>query len=349
MADQGLVADHGPDAGEPVAEPGRARGRVLVAVLLEGSVADEVSGIRRAVTGSTGHLGPHVTLVPPRNLAPPALPAAFAVLREAAAASAPLALELGPPATFSRGRSVLYLAVGGDLAGLEALRAAVTREPLGAPAGREMRAFVPHVTLGSGLDGHRAELLAEQLSAYRASVTCATVSLLEEVVSPAGRRWEVLSSEALGGRSVRARGGLALEVSLAERLDPEVAAVVKEAWAAYGRATYGRDVRVDRPFAFVARRDGRIVGAATGECRDETCELSRLVVVAAERGLGTGSRLLEAVERYATEVGCERVRLRTLAEGPARGLYERRGFEVTAPLTRWRSGRDFVLMERRLR
>lgn len=336
------------DSTEEAEPPGRPRGRVLVALLLEGRVADEVSGIRRAITGSTGHVGPHVTLVPPHNLAAGELSAALAVVRDAAAASAPLALELGPPATFPRGRAVLYLAVGGDLAGLAALRAGVTRTPFEPPANRKERAFVPHVTLGSGLDRRRAELLAEQLAAYRAQVTCAGVSLLEEVASPAGRRWSPLSSEALGGRAVRSRGGLELEVSFGDRLDPEAAAVVEEEWAAYGRATYGPDVQPDRPFAFVARREGRVVGAATGERREETCELSRLLVVATERGLGTGSRLLEAVERYATEAGCERVRLRTLAEGPARSLYERRGFRATALLERWRSGRDFVVMERPL-
>jgi len=341
-----------------VVDGSRDRRRYLVALLLEGPVADEVRGLRRAVTGMEAPMGPHLTLVPPRNLGHGQLAGVLDLVRGAAAASAPLQLELGPPATFPGTSQVLYLGVGGDLSGLGQLRMALLQPPLevpplegsssGATPAREPHPFVPHVSVAGRLEPTRATQLAVLLGAYRASVTCCSVSLAEEVVSPSGRRWSVIAGEALGGRSVRGRGGLEVELSLADRLDPVTSELVAKEWAAYGRSTYGDGWHPDRPFVLVARRQGALAGAAMAEQMGEVCELGRLIVVAGERGLGTGSRLLEGVVRHAGELGCGRVRLRTLAGGPAATFYEARGFRVTCCLGAWREGRDFVVMERRL-
>lgn len=337
-------------AGDSGSRPGaRPRTRLLVALVLGGGVADEVTGIRRALTGSEGRLAPHVTLVPPLNLADTAREDAFAVVRNAAARAAPLALVLGPPAIFDRPRAVLYLAVGGDLDGLDALRRDASLPPLAPPEARPARPFVPHVTLARGLRPAEAAERAALLGAYRASLTCRSVQLLEEEPSPGGPRWRLLASEVLGGRAVRGRGGLEVEVQLAERLDPVASAVLEEARAAEQRASgvSGPDQR--RPFAFTVRRDGVLVGGATGAICGGTCELGELLVVATERGLGAGGRLLEAVVRYAGEAGCARVLVRGSAGAAGARFLEHRGFRVLATFAGPEGGPDQAVLERPLR
>lgn len=333
--------------------PRRRRSRYLVAIVLEGSVAIEVEGLRRAVQGwlvpqAAPQLAPHITLVAPLNVPKGDVPAALSVLGDAASACVPLELHLGPPGAFP-GRGVLYLGVSGDLEGLGALRDELSRAPLEPPRMREERAFVPHVTLGNGLEAGRAATLADLLGNYHAEVTARSVSLFEaEVTSGGTEGWTEVAEEVLGGRSVRGRGGLEVVVSLSGRLDPLTARFAAEEWAAYGRAIYRSDWEPDRPFVFVARQEGLIAGLVTGVKRGRTVDADRLIVASTKRGLGTGSRLLEAVERLGREQACERIRLRTIAGGPAEGFYTRRGFVRTGRLDDWREGRDFVVMERSL-
>lgn len=336
-------------AGDEGSRPAaRGRIRLLVALLLDGGVADEVTGIRRALTGSEGHLAPHVTLVPPLNVAEPARGEALAVVRAAAARAAPLALVLGPPAFFDRPRAVLYLAVGGDLDGLEALRHEASRPPLDPPKARPARPFVPHVTLARGFRPAEAAARADLLAAYRAPLTCRAVQLLEEEPSPGGPRWRLVASEALGGRTVRGRGGLEVEVQLSEHLDPETAAVLERERAAEHRASGTPGTGERQPFALSARRHGVLLGAVTGAICGRTCELADLFVVAAERGLGVGGRLVEAVIRYAGEAACVRVRLRAPARGAGAAFLEHRGFRELATLSTPEEGPDQVIFERQL-
>ncbi len=51
-----------------------------------------------------------------------------------------------------------------------------------------------------------------------------------------------------------------------------------------------------------------------------------LAVLPDHRGHGIGTRLLEATEAMARDLGCTRVTLEVLPENPARKLYERQGF-----------------------
>lgn len=321
--------------------------RLGVVLLVPAPVAGEIDGLRRALgDGALGRIPPHVTLVPPVNVRTSDLGQAVAVLRRAAGATGPLVLELGPVASFWPDSPVLYLRVGGG--GAEAL-AALRGRLLMPPLARETpRPFVAHVTVCDEAAPDGIEATAAALAGYRATVAVDRVHLLAE--GP-GRVWEPLADAALAPPAVVARGGLALELAVTERPDPDVAAWAEAAWEAYGRESYGAGWVPDVPYAVTARRDGRAVGLARGHVQGGAggiCVLALVVVDAAVRSEGVGSHLLAAVEHMAAERGCRAVRLWTLAGGRAEELYVRRGWVVTGLLPEWREGRDFVVMERRV-
>lgn len=173
--------------------PGVPKSRVGVALLLPDPVAREVDGLRRALgDGALGRIPPHLTLVPPVNVREDRFADALAVLRDAAAATRPLRLALGPPATFLPVNPVVYLpvhgdhgvhGVQGDLDALHALRDRVFRDPLARPL---TWPFVPHVTLADDVDPARIPPALAALADYRAECTVDRLHLLQEGV---GRTW----------------------------------------------------------------------------------------------------------------------------------------------------------------
>jgi 2'-5' RNA ligase len=215
--------------------------RLGVALLLPEPVRTEVEGLRRALGDPTlPRIPPHLTLVPPVNVRDDRLPDALAVLRAAAAATRPLRLVLGPPATFLPTNPTVYLDVGGDLDALLVLRDRVFREPLE----RTLTwPFVPHVTIADELGPDRIPSALTALADYTAEVAVDRVHLLQE--GP-GRTWEPIADVPFAPPAVIGRGGLPLELTTTEHLDPEAMALEP-------------DVRV----AVIARRDGRVVGTAT--------------------------------------------------------------------------------------
>ncbi len=172
------------------------RRRLGVALLVPQPVATEVDGLRRALgDGALGRIAAHLTLVPPVNVAEGALPDALDVLRTAAKATRPLDLRLGPAATFDPVTPVVYLAVGGDVDALQALRDRVFLPPLERPL---TNAFVPHVTVADEMDPTRIPAAVEALADYVADVRIDALHLLEEgrgrvwrpiADAPFSRRW----------------------------------------------------------------------------------------------------------------------------------------------------------------
>ena len=315
--------------------------RLGVALLLPKPVDREIDGLRRAVgDGALLRIPPHITLVPPVNVREDAFDDALRVLRKAAAEARPMVLELGPPATFLPDNPVLFLQVGGvDLSALVDLRNGVFRPPLE----RSLTwPFVPHLTLADEADPDRIAAAMTALRDYRVTASFDRVHLLEE---GEGRTWRPIADASFRPPAVIGRGGLELEISESARLDPEAAAFAQEQWRVYSLGEYGNEQH-EEPVALTARRDGVIVGTASGSIRDHDSYLSRLIVPEAERGSGVGSHLLAAFEALAVRKGKNRLTLHTLAEGPARQFYERRGWTAILTLPRWRAGRDFVQMER---
>lgn len=314
-------------------------------LLVPAPVSGEIDGLRRALgDGSLGRLSAHLTLVPPVNVREDAVGAALAVLRAAAVSTAPFTVRLGPPATFSPKNPVVYLAVDGEGRDeVVRVREAVFRPPLERPL---TWSFEPHVTLAD--DVPSADRIASALGAlrdYTVEVTFTGVALLQQ---GDGRVWRPIAEVPFERPAVVGRGG-GLEVTLTRSsvLDDQAARWTEAAWSAHSLAEYGSSEE-DEPFAIAARRSGEVVGTATGALRTDDAYLARLVVAKEERGTGVGSHLLAATEALAVERGCNRLTLRTQAEGLARAFYEHRGWRVYATLERWRGGRDFVQMERLL-
>src|SRR5688572_20311112 len=133
-----------------------ARQRLGVVLLVPQPLAKEIDGVRRALGDEARErIAPHITLVPPLNVAERDLPRAFTLVRTAASTIAPLSLRLGPAATFAPVNPVAYLKVGGEpqvLEALERLRAKCLEGPLERTIDLE---FVPHVTIANELDDAR--------------------------------------------------------------------------------------------------------------------------------------------------------------------------------------------------
>lgn len=246
------------------------KARLGVALLLPAPVAAEIDGLRRALgDGARGRIPPHLTLVPPVNVRDDRFHDALAVLRAAAAATKPFRLTLGPPATFHPVNPVVHLAAGGDLDALHALRDAVFVEPL---ARTLTWPFVPHVTLADDMDPDRIPPALYALGDYRVEAAFDRVHLLQE---GEGRTWSPVADATFRRPAVVGRGGLPLELSVTERLDPEAAALADLATG----------------LAVTARRDGEVVGVVQG----------RMVVAPEHRGQGIARHLRLAFESAVEE------------------------------------------------
>ncbi|HEX9529799.1 MAG TPA: GNAT family N-acetyltransferase [Acidimicrobiales bacterium] len=319
-----------------------ARVRLGVALLLPRDQAAEVQGLRRALGDpALDRIPPHLTLVPPVNVRAEDMPGALLRLREAAAATAPFSVELGPPSTFLPDSPVLFLAVDDAAGAVARLRERVFHPPLARPL---TWPFVPHMTLLDGGGPGRLEAARWAMAGFRIAVEWAELHLLQE---EPGRIWRSLASAVLGGSAVIGRGGLPLEISRSTQPDPAARRFAEQAWAELDLAeTGGLAPRVD--MAFTARRSGQVVGVATGRAEGGVGHLSELIVASAVRGEGVGHHLLAAFESWAAGEGVTRLALRTPAGGPAEGFYARRGWREEARLTDWYGGRSFVQLRRDL-
>lgn len=126
----------------------------------------EVDGLRRALGDpALDRVPPHLTLVPPVNVREDELAEALALVREAAASTRPLTLELGPVQSFLPVTPVVYLAVGGPSSGMvHRLQELV----LAGPLHRDLHhPFVPHVTVADDLAEERIPAAMKALAGYR--------------------------------------------------------------------------------------------------------------------------------------------------------------------------------------
>lgn len=264
----------------------------------------EVDALRKALgDGTLGKVPAHLTLVPPVNVREDRLAEALHVLRQAGAASRPFTVSLGAPTTFLPHNPTLYLPVSAGEEQVVALRERVFREPLARPL---TWPYVAHVTVADEADPARIAAAEGALASYRAEVTFERVHILRE--SP-GRVWEPWAEAGLAAPAVVGRGGLPLELSVTNIVDPE-------GWALLQR----------QPFAITARREGNVVGVASGWTTAEEARLETLFVSPADRQQGIGTHLLAAVESLAAERECTRLVGDAPAGSPGDHLLRNRGW-----------------------
>lgn len=300
-----------------------SRRRLGAAVVLDPPLAHELDGLRRALAdASRPRIAPHVTLVPPLNLAAADLGRALAVLRDAAASlPGPLRLSLGPVTSFLPANPVVLLGVGGELEALRRLRDRVFIPPLERSLSWP---WVPHVTLADEASPERIGAAVSALAGYAAVAEVSRVVLLEEVHSGGARRWVELADANLGPRGVVGRGGLALELTRGRLIDPEAARLEGAAQVAR-TLDGGRVARIGAfPIVITARREGRVAGVGAAWLADGGGRVW-VAVEEASRRQGVGSHLLAHLEAAVDGAGwdCETLG----ASGPA-GFYRARSSRV---------------------
>ncbi len=320
--------------------PDRERRRLFVALVLTGRAGAEVDGLRRALQPALcARVAPHLTLVPPVNLGAAAAGDVSALLGRVAADEAPVRLALGPAATFLPRTPVVYLACADHDGTLAGLARRLSSGPLAPPPSRGRRPFVPHVTLANRVEPRRAPAVLEALGSFRLEVGVDALTLLEQEPHPP-QAWQPVEQYAFGGRARLAVGGLAIELTVMARPDPEAARLVVD--EAPGGLGSGEDLAV------VARRAGALVGVGGGALGADALELRFLCVVPSRRSEGVGTRILAHLERHAAARNAPWCRAVVPAGGREESFLRGRGFHVAGVLAGWFAGRDGVALVHRL-
>jgi 2'-5' RNA ligase len=274
-----------------------ARKRLGVALLVPEPLAHEIDGLRRACGDrALERVPPHLTLVPPVNVAESRLAEALGRLRDGASAlgADALSLDLGPVTSFLPDSSTLYLAVGGDAANVEALdrvREVVFRPPLE----RSLTwPFVPHVTVADELDADRIDAAVVALADYRRRVTFTGVHLLEERRGDGSVRWEPIADYRFGGPYPVGRGGLPLDLFVSDGPDPEAGALLEVASLDGSGLVHDPSPPTPggwRRLVVTARRRDDLAGVATGWTDGRRSHVGVVVVAPDHRGEGIARHL----------------------------------------------------------
>lgn len=277
-----------------------ARRRFLVALVPPDALSDQLRGLR-VLTGGPARerIAPHVTLVPPFNADAGSYPEIRSALRDAATATEPFDLTLGPGASFAPQNATLHLAVRGSAAAMEALVSLRERIRVGPLARPDRHGFVPHLTL--------RRHAPEAMTAAAAEVLCGRLDwavdglqLLEQVPDGATTGWQAIAEEPFGGPVVVGRGGIELHLRtvrvvepLLEPAPPGRAPVAEPSVA--GDAPFPPDGSVHGRLVVVAERPGEpgvVVGRAVGLVGPTIARLCALEVVEAARGEGIARQVL---------------------------------------------------------
>jgi 2'-5' RNA ligase/GNAT superfamily N-acetyltransferase len=290
------------------------RRRVAVVLLPPEGLTARIEGLRAAVEEPRPRrLPPHVTLVPPVNVADGDEALLAAGLRGAAALARPFDLLVGPAASFAPETPTLHLAVQGrpaDLDALRRLRDDLRRAPLDRP---DPRPFVPHMTLRPSFPRQRIDGALAALTGTVGGWCVDRLHLLEHHPEPGAAWWEPVQEEPFGGPSVVGRGGLELALRTTHLVEPRVRDLIGAVDVAPGAVRSASLVVVaERP-----DRPGRPVGAAVGEVAPgpptAVAELRALVVPAGERGAGVDAHLLAAWSSAAASRGADALVVRRRA------------------------------------
>lgn len=292
-----------------------ARRRLAVALLCPPALAAEVDVLRRAVgVAEPFAVLPHLTLVPPVNVAEDRFVDALGVLRAAAGSVGPFDLVVGPAATFAPDTPTLHLSVRAapsDAERLVELRTLLRTGPFDRP---DAWPFVPHVTLAESLPdgpgGAGLDAAVAVLGGFRSPWRAERVHVLEQGRRETGERvWRPVHAEPLGGPVVVGRGGVELRLRVVDVVEPAVAE--RLGVPPLGIPEQGPFGSSGDPVVVVAE-DLRAGGAEAFEplgvaagASGRVAVLERLVVAQGRRGHGVGAHLLAAWTSAVVERGAE--------------------------------------------
>ncbi len=312
-----------------------ARRRFGVVLLVPEPVASEVDVLRRALgVDDVGRIPPHITIVPPVNVAEAAVDEAVELLRTVASGTPPITATLGPATSFWPTSPVVFLDVGGDeaQAAIAGLHERAFVPPLSRPMGH---GFVPHVTLADGIAEPRIPGAVESLRGYQAVGHFDRLHLLEQVSGPDGRVWRPVHDAPFAAPAVVGRGGVEIELASTSglpldvqrfvrhaSLEPFGGALVRDAWQPLGT-----------PFVVTARRAGHeVVGVLAGWHRGGLATIDDLVVAEGERRQGIGRHLLARAESELADVGVVEVVAVVPRHEPTTALFRSAGWVAESTL-----------------
>lgn len=300
--------------------PPRARRRLFVALEVTGPVASEIDGLRRAIgSSSLGRITPHLTLIPPVNVAEADLAGALELLR-AAAHEEPIPIELGPARSFSSRSPVLFLAVSDPSGRIARLQRQLDAAPLAAPATRPSRPFSAHLTLSGRMERHDKSAAVALFAHFNVETVLSVLTLYEQHHDEARHPWHPLADVVLGAGTPADRGGRELGFVVSRVPGPDV--------ALFRDAT----PRLDggEPLAVIGRDHEIVVAGASGARVGAQLLIDTWCVEGGRRGEGIGRALVRAVERAGVGLGAERTLIAASTDAQAAFL-EHVGFTLVDP------------------
>lgn len=99
-------------------------------------------------------------------------------------------------------------------------------------------------------------------------------------------------------------------------------------------------------FTLIAKENNEIVGYISVIIDTGVAQIEPLMVKAELKGKGIGTKLLQAAEKKAKEIGVHKIWLETGSDWLAKGFYEKHGYIVRTTLPSHTGGREFVLMDK---
>ncbi|MSX75322.1 MAG: hypothetical protein F2744_06620, partial [Actinobacteria bacterium] len=202
------------------------RRRVAVALLPPAGLSAKIQAVRSLLGDPRiDRIAPHLTLVPPVNLADQDVEQLQGLLRSVGSATTPFTLTLGPISSFSPNTPTLHLAVQGDLAALRALREQLRVPPVNRP---DVWPFTAHVTLRDSVPADQIppalQLFTGELPPWHVS----RLYLLEFSPLNKAEVWLPIIEEPFEAPVVVGRGGVELLLRTLNLLEPGVAQLFKD-------------------------------------------------------------------------------------------------------------------------
>lgn len=298
----------------------RARRRLFVALEVTGPVAAEIDGLRRAIgSSSLGRVPPHLTLVPPVNVAEGDLGSALGVLRSVAHED-PVEVVLGPAGTFLPRTPVLYLEVHDPAGRLARLHRQLEVAPIAPPTRRPRRPFSAHVTLSSRMERTAIATAVPLFAHFRVESVLSRLTLYEQHNGEERHPWIPLADVVLGA-GVPASGGRQVAFVVASIAGPDL-------------TLCRRQPELGDTAVSVTGRDGTdVVAEAIGSLVGSELAIERWCVVERRRGEGIGRSLVVACERAVVALGGTRLVLAARTERE-RGFLDHLGYAARSEV-RW--------------